>query len=755
MKKYKTKTSGSLLCRALGIFMVVSILISNCGCKQNTKDAADASSEQNLMLYNEKEIGAGAGLKNLENLRLNSKNFLVTYQRDEKSGKFVTLDTEGKVQSETSCKLIGELLAYDIDGQGNIYAVLVEYTAAQMNQKVCVIDSSGKVIKDYGLEKIKTGSPDMPMATDIAIGANGKIYISTYSGIVVLDKSGKLEKKIGKNSCFSIDTDSESNIFTLNREKGKFSLTKIDSTTGKNIWSKILPEKSNNSEFGSNKVRFDNAKNYVCVMDSYGITCFDGTGKVSDKILDFKQYMILTSGYTPTAMDIDQTGNIYILTKGNDKYEITKYDIQSGKHTAKARKAITLAVSAAERWLETAALKFQKVNKDYSIEIKQYDNTQDQDTQAGSENYAKALNTELLTGRGPDIICASKLSFEKYSDKNLLADLGELLQQDKDFNKNNYYTNIFDALKYKDKLFTLPVCVNFSVLAANKKILQSQAINPDSKWTWDDFGKTGQKLPKDKKMFVSMSSKSLLSYMLNGSISNFINETEKKASFDSAEFISLLKTAKQYGDSKIPNDKFNTGNSNYSDIGAVQRGSVVFNPMTVGDYGSYAFLKGMYNNQVKLMEFPSVGEYKGGTFDSDSLFSINNNSKNKAVAWEFLKFLLSDEIQSGDLDGFAVNKQALAKTAKNMMDQTKGGGMCMMASTKDGKDPVTIDAKPLSQQDIDYINSFIEKASVYNRSNSGINNIIDSETTPFFSGEKTAEEVAKVIQNKVSIYLGE
>ena len=76
----------------------------------------------------------------------------------------------------------------------------------------------------------------------------------------------------------------------------------------------------------------------------------------------------------------------------------------------------------------------------------------------------------------------------------------------------------------------------------------------------------------------------------------------------------------------------------------------VFSPQTISDYTFYAFLRALYNDQIRLLNYPSSGQVKGGVFDSDALFSINSNSKNKDIAWEFLKFLLSDEVQSGELE---------------------------------------------------------------------------------------------------------
>ena len=72
-----------------------------------------------------------------------------------------------------------------------------------------------------------------------------------------------------------------------------------------------------------------------------------------------------------------------------------------------------------------------------------------------------------------------------------------------------------------------------------------------------------------------------------------------------------------------------------------------------------------------------------------------------------------------------------------------------------GEKPKIITPRALTQQDIDYINGFIENMRVFNRSNASVNRVIQEETLVFFAGQRTAEETGRLIQEKVSIYLGE
>jgi ABC-type glycerol-3-phosphate transport system substrate-binding protein len=759
--------------KLVSVILAVILAVSICGCRNGVKDAAGSKAEKDsasasdgaLELYDEKEIGCNSGLEFPANARINSKNRLVIFDN---AGKFVTLNEEGKPESEILCHLPGQMATFDLDSSDNIWAVVRESASeSEMSQKVCAIDSSGKITETFELGKLKTGGVPgtMPIVMDMAVDANGNIYLATLSGIIILDKTGRVVKKIGTDAYYSIDTDPDNNIITVCFDKGKQVIEKIDSSTWKNIWSSN-PNMDTSGESGAitysaygQKIRYNSAGKSIYLMNDNGVENYDNDGKLTGSILDFRKYLILASGNMVSDLNIDQNGNIYITTMKEMKYEIFRYDIQAGTHRVKERKTITLAVPVVERWLEVAALKFQKVNPEYKIDLKAYE--QNYNMHGDYENYTKVLNTELLTGKGPDIIAASGLSYEKYIEKNMLADLSELIAQDKEFDTGKYYTNIFDALKYKDRLYTLPVSISFDILAVNKKILEKEAVEiDDARWTWKDFRETGEKLmgkdaggKKARSVFISVSCQTLLDYMLKGNYGSFVNEREKKASFDSREFTDLLELVKNFGDSKTPGDVI-VSNAFYGDMDAIEKGTVVFNPQTLMDYTTYAFLRALYNDQIRLLNFPSTDMEKGGVFNSSSLFSINNNSGNKAAAWEFLRFLLSDEIQSEELNGFAINKESLVKTAKKAVDMTNSGGMSYAIAAK-GQKPKVIIPRPLTQGDIDYVNAFIENMRIYNRNNAGVKKVVNEETAAFFSGEKSVEAVAKLIQEKVNIYLGE
>jgi hypothetical protein len=70
-------------------------------------------------------------------------------------------------------------------------------------------------------------------------------------------------------------------------------------------------------------------------------------------------------------------------------------------------------------------------------------------------------------------------------------------------------------------------------------------------------------------------------------------------------------------------------------------------------------------------------------------------------------------------------------------------------------DLITIDAEPNTDKDNKKVFELIYSITDFSGCDITVMDIIREESAYFFAGQKTAEEVAAVIQNRVSLYLAE
>jgi hypothetical protein len=63
--------------------------------------------------------------------------------------------------------------------------------------------------------------------------------------------------------------------------------------------------------------------------------------------------------------------------------------------------------------------------------------------------------------------------------------------------------------------------------------------------------------------------------------------------------------------------------------------------------------------------------------------------------------------------------------------------------------------EPVTQAQLDELKEYINGASISGNYDTDIIDIITEEAAAYYSGDKSVEEVTKLIQNRVTIYLGE
>ncbi|MFL0166286.1 ABC transporter substrate-binding protein [Candidatus Clostridium helianthi] len=432
---------------------------------------------------------------------------------------------------------------------------------------------------------------------------------------------------------------------------------------------------------------------------------------------------------------------------------------------------LTISVITKDNYLDTAIKKYQEQHPGTIINVKEYTSDPLQGGNEGKvsrrvedeksediEKYVTAMNTELMSGKGTDIISLNTLPYEKYIDKNLLANLSDMIKDDKSFDLNNYYSNVLDAMKYNGNLYSFPLSININVLEANKALLDKYNIKvDDDKWNWNDFEGIAANIVDGSKKdgmqgiyaLSGVDGSMLVSYLVSENYNKFADKNKKTLSFDSKEFIDILNLAK----SMIDKNYVNTDTTDGKTDDLTNRGGVVFSPTKLSMYFDLMLTKQVYEGGVDFLKYPGEGDNL--SFTATATFGINNKSSNKDLAWDFLKFLVSDEMMSeSSWTSFPIKKTASSKAAQDTIDMSKkaiGNDKLKFAN----KGQVIKITKPLTEEDVNIVPELISKAKKYAPVDQKVLNIVQEESKDFFDGQKTADATAKTIQDRVSTYINE
>ncbi|MEL7564083.1 MAG: extracellular solute-binding protein [Dehalobacterium sp.] len=433
--------------------------------------------------------------------------------------------------------------------------------------------------------------------------------------------------------------------------------------------------------------------------------------------------------------------------------------------------SLTISVVTKDMYLDMAVEKFKELHPGVNVEVKEYTSNPlpassgknnvmvKADDPADIEKYVTAMNTQLMSGQGSDIILLNNLPYETYADKNLLVDLDQMMQEDQSFDRSKYYQNVLEAVKYKGVLYGLPVSFSIDMISADRTLLENSQVEiDDNTWNWDDFVKTAERIINDNNnggtqelyALAGMDEKRLISSLVRENYSKLVDKEKKTADFTGKEFLDLLNLSKYLIDHKLVNT--DTTQAKMADLAS--RGNLVFNITPLRGFIDLQAAKTTFGGEVQFLKSP--GSEGNLSFSTNAMYGISSNSANKELAWEFLKLLVSDEMMSQKmLMGMPLNKSVVPQIAEDLIQSLEKGGVkiAMKGAGDSQTQPITL--QPPTQEDIDFVENLLEKANIYNGADQKIISIVQEETTAFFTGQKTAEMTAQLIQDRVSTYLNE
>lgn len=149
-----------------------------------------------------------------------------------------------------------------------------------------------------------------------------------------------------------------------------------------------------------------------------------------------------------------------------------------------------------------------------------------------------------------------------------------------------------------------------------------------------------------------------------------------------------------------------------------------------------------------------------GAVSSYGIFSVNSNSANQEGAWEFLRFLLGEKMQSAArVFGSPVLKSAFREWIRKDLEMDgRGEWDGPYTIIRDGE--ISFEIRTFQERDFpeSVLNEYIdaaENARMLPVRTEPLLDIICEEAASYFNGSKGVEETAEVIQNRVQLYLNE
>nr|WP_305132434.1 extracellular solute-binding protein [uncultured Acetatifactor sp.] len=429
---------------------------------------------------------------------------------------------------------------------------------------------------------------------------------------------------------------------------------------------------------------------------------------------------------------------------------------------ATEKETITLGVlQAGNSHLLRCISQFNRNSTDYRIEVREYYDTYLASGQAEAREEARtALHMDISSGRCPDLLVLEYDDLEAYAAKGLLEDLAPYLEEDGELELAD---NVIEAYTFHGKLCALPGALQIRTLAGRTERLGE--LGDAAGWTLEEMMEFIDSNP-DSTVF-SADAGQLLEYSLVFNQSHFVDWEAHTCDFTSDEFIRLLEFCGRFSDRK--------GTEGAEVLDMMERSNIALlhevELVRPQDIAMLAQILG--TEDISYVGFPTVDGRAGSLLeDCGGTCAISAKSKHKEQAWAFVELLLTGwenppksysalKGTKGFPTELGTRERYFAKVSENPYRIGEDGEIIMEGGkpmryayhTASSRTMQVFFYTPLPEE-TDLICTLLDSSTTA-RGGRQISSIVAQEARGYFSGQKSAADVAALIQNRVSVYLAE
>lgn len=418
-----------------------------------------------------------------------------------------------------------------------------------------------------------------------------------------------------------------------------------------------------------------------------------------------------------------ENGNLDLLARPLSEDLLVRYHLSPSENQTQMHKeefviaGYDLENSCVNQLVQEMSLRHPEVKfvmRDYKDEI----NATEENWPQAKKEIAKIISLDLASGNAPDMY------FDLYDDLGMedlgrLGYLKDLTPVISELNEDEYF---IDKITLGQEI-PYCACLYFDIIGfcASEDYVENPYI-----WTYEDFYRSSLKFSGLDFVQSIFSKQYLLKHAVMAQIDKFVQDG--KANFTGDDFLRVMKWANDIGcrsnwDEYVPAELDNgIFMLDWADI--VSLGSVI-----------------MYQDYV-IVGFPN----EGGSLHvvPYSVLAVSATSSQMELANEIVKYALGESFQSENYQlqgGISVNRK-----------------YCEKRMEEDYELFVKVDSRELRYSKEEYYDRYlkiIERGDRYLHGNQAIIDICLEEAEAYFAGDSTAERVAELIQNRVTVYLQE
>ena len=456
---------------------------------------------------------------------------------------------------------------------------------------------------------------------------------------------------------------------------------------------------------------------------------------------DTLKYVLIADKETICVMvrDADGENHYGVLTQSNDRNSST-------------RQVITLGEEYGHIDFEQYVVSFNRTSDKYRVVIRDYEKIR--------QDGGNSLQEDILAGNAPDVIFFHSSVTEHLADKGVYADLNEFLEADPDF-REDIVNGVLKSCETNGHLYYLASGVQIRGMMGKAKNLPSP-----EEWTIAKYISVATGTSGENGVQFTLTDQTIRDTLLYNNLVSFVDFENGVSSFESEDFLALLRYLKSL---PVKGNEFNITLASGERFNAYRQDKLLLGSGIVQHPEGYLRLRAMFNGEELVWLGTPTPTGSCLVLGLAPSFSISADSPVKEGAWEFIRYMMTEVLlhKKSSLSYFPATESAIRQ------EMTKSGTSFYMFSLQntafttkiwDGVtppeeyDPITQAGAWFTEEDAEFLLDLLNNRT-YSISTTAayetVRDLVREEVEAFLVGNASAEDTAKKIQSRVSIYLAE
>ena len=475
-------------------------------------------------------------------------------------------------------------------------------------------------------------------------------------------------------------------------------------------------------------------QNYICFSNNSMIHRFDSNGQFINSeekelsmdspktYMEWANYGIVGDTVAEVFEFVD--GRIGAVIRNGEKkcYEVAIL-IPKDVEGVSERTELVLGVLTSNSILEEAVADFNKQQRDVRVIVKEY---QEAGSARTTDEAITVLAGDIMTGKGPDILAiAPGVNGQILFSSGVLENLQPYVEKSSIINQEEYLTAAWNFCKDGENLFAVPTEFTLMTLVG-----KSEVVGVEPGLSVEDLMGLAQAYPESS-LLERTSNMTVFSTCISFRADTFIDWETNTCNFHTDAFYEMLNFADAF-----PNESEAVTSR---EVDRYRSGKVLLKEVQLYSVDSYMqIFEDFGTREITFSGYPTTNDVPGNMISQcNEIYGISSTSEHKEEAWEYIEAFVLWNGERKKTVGYPTNILELKESLTNEL------------ADKEELDDAFKE---------ELVNKFVEmakKAAGDSSWEAAVARIVLEEVEGYFAGNKSAEEAAQIIQNRVQLYLDE